>query len=287
MKQQALYRFYNSSGDLLYVGITLDPGKRWKQHRDDKPWWHEVTQVTVETHVDRDAVMQAERAAIENEHPRYNVVFNRPRLSPEQRTWTVTAPPTRRDPVRRARLAAELDHIKDTTGYGMAAAWGHLKRGEFDEAEQRIREHYGNKVTAQDMPDMCHDHCYFQAAGGIPELGVYYPWRWHRGKAYYQCARGHQWTCGWGNDESGSAPENRGVDQRLAENRERAARGERVLAYAMLTRSRDALIALVVSCPFCGKRHSHGAPAGAHEEDPRVSHCHNGTYYLQVGEVFA
>ena len=46
----ALYRFYATDGALLYVGITADPGTRWRAHSHDKPWWHEVANVTIEQH---------------------------------------------------------------------------------------------------------------------------------------------------------------------------------------------------------------------------------------------
>jgi predicted GIY-YIG superfamily endonuclease len=88
-RAHALYRFYADDGALLYVGITLDPGARWRAHRDDKPWWHEVASVTVESHSSRETVLAAERTAIMSEKPRYNVVHNRggtpeaPRLSPQ------------------------------------------------------------------------------------------------------------------------------------------------------------------------------------------------------------
>lgn len=75
-KTHALYRFYSATDDLLYVGVTLDPGSRWNSHRKEKPWWHEVSRVTVEAHPSRQAVLEAERQAILAEKPRYNVVHN-------------------------------------------------------------------------------------------------------------------------------------------------------------------------------------------------------------------
>ena len=78
-RPHALYRFFDAAGDLLYVGITLDPGSRWKQHRDDKAWWHEVARVELENHPSREAVLAAEKAAIITEQPRYNIVHNRGR----------------------------------------------------------------------------------------------------------------------------------------------------------------------------------------------------------------
>ena len=75
--EHALYRFFADDGTLLYVGITLDPGRRWKEHAGDKPWWHEVASTTIERFPGRASVEAAERAAIITERPRYNVTHNR------------------------------------------------------------------------------------------------------------------------------------------------------------------------------------------------------------------
>lgn len=76
-RSHALYRFYDTGGALLYVGITLNPAERWRAHRDEKPWWHEISTITIEVHPTRDTVLDAERAAIINEQPAYNVAHNR------------------------------------------------------------------------------------------------------------------------------------------------------------------------------------------------------------------
>lgn len=75
--RHALYRFYDADGQLLYVGITADPGSRWRKHAHDKPWWHDVANITIETHPTRADVLEAERAAILTEKPRHNIVHNR------------------------------------------------------------------------------------------------------------------------------------------------------------------------------------------------------------------
>jgi hypothetical protein len=127
---------------------------------------------------------------------------------------------------------------------------------------------------------MCHDRC---ALVGI--YGMYYPYRWRDGIGYYQCEKGHRWTCGWAGTASGDAPENAGVDQARIQNILRAKAGERVHAY--LTRVRETsdgwMVGTVGDCPFCGKKHTHGL--GDDPENPeigwRVSHCHAGaSYYL-------
>lgn len=73
----ALYRFYDAAGGLLYVGITLNPKARFTDHRHEKPWWHEVSTIKLETHPTREAALAAERLAIIAEHPMHNVVHNR------------------------------------------------------------------------------------------------------------------------------------------------------------------------------------------------------------------
>lgn len=73
-EQTALYRAYDSVGGLLYVGISNHFGRRWEQHAKVQPWWPKVHRQTVEWHPDRDAAHVAEVAAIEAEHPRFNVM---------------------------------------------------------------------------------------------------------------------------------------------------------------------------------------------------------------------
>lgn len=73
-RQHALYRFYSADGELLYVGITVDPGRRFPQHQLDKPWWHEVSGITLSApYPNRESAAAAERLAIEVEAPRYNI----------------------------------------------------------------------------------------------------------------------------------------------------------------------------------------------------------------------
>jgi hypothetical protein len=71
-RPHALYRFFDESGTLLYVGITHHPTGRWRQHRGSKPWWHEVRTITLEPFADRRSVLAAERAAIAAERPSWN-----------------------------------------------------------------------------------------------------------------------------------------------------------------------------------------------------------------------
>lgn len=88
-RPHALYRLLDPSGQLLYVGLTVDPGQRLVQHRGGKPWWSEVATITVEQHPDRASAMRAEAAAIAAESPRYNIA---PGATPAAATSRTAAP---------------------------------------------------------------------------------------------------------------------------------------------------------------------------------------------------
>ena len=75
-RQHALYRFFDGRGVLLYVGITCHPSRRWERHRE-RPWWTEVARIEVESLPDRASALAAERRAIIDGAPRYNVKMNR------------------------------------------------------------------------------------------------------------------------------------------------------------------------------------------------------------------
>ncbi|MEU5097594.1 GIY-YIG nuclease family protein [Streptomyces sp. NPDC020996] len=80
-ERTALYRCFDADEDLLYVGITKDPAQRWEQHRN-KPRWRDVAVRVVEWYDNRAAAESAERKAIQNEGPRYNVQHNRRPAAP-------------------------------------------------------------------------------------------------------------------------------------------------------------------------------------------------------------
>ncbi len=69
----ALYRVYGDGGLLLYIGISKDFGKRWKNEARDFPWWGEHRRMTVDWHDSRPQAAAAETAAIAAEDPRYNI----------------------------------------------------------------------------------------------------------------------------------------------------------------------------------------------------------------------
>lgn len=76
-KGHFLYRLYSRSGQLLYVGVTDNCLRRWREHSKVQPWWCEVHRFTQDWFPDRDAVEAAERHAIQVERPVHNKIHNR------------------------------------------------------------------------------------------------------------------------------------------------------------------------------------------------------------------
>lgn len=81
----AVYRFYDSDRNLLYIGMTSGtPYMRWTDHRRTAPWWAFAAYVSIDWIPDGDAAA-VEKAAIRAERPPYNKVHNTPRARMELR----------------------------------------------------------------------------------------------------------------------------------------------------------------------------------------------------------
>ncbi len=87
-----LYRFYTATGQLLYVGITMNPAKRFKAHRGQKDWWSDVAGITIEHYATRQELANAERRAIQVEHPLHNVIRAKPKPAPTPTPEPQTGP---------------------------------------------------------------------------------------------------------------------------------------------------------------------------------------------------
>ena len=68
-----LYRHFDAKGQLLYVGISLSTVKRLGEHRCDSGWTKKITTITIERFKTRRLALDAERAAVQREHPLHNV----------------------------------------------------------------------------------------------------------------------------------------------------------------------------------------------------------------------
>ena len=79
-----VYRYFDSSGRLLYVGVSLSAAHRAASHRADKWWWRDVARIEVSHFSWRQDALTEERRAIIFEQPMHNFVH------------AVDAPPYRR-----------------------------------------------------------------------------------------------------------------------------------------------------------------------------------------------
>jgi ribosome-binding protein aMBF1 (putative translation factor) len=72
----ALYRHFDASGALLYVGISCNPFRRLNEHADRSNWSEKIAAVTLEWFASREEAEQAERGAIFAEKPKFNTMHS-------------------------------------------------------------------------------------------------------------------------------------------------------------------------------------------------------------------
>ena len=72
-----LYRHFDESRTLLYVGISLSTFNRLSQHRDHSDWFKSITNVTIEHFPTREEAMAAERQSIKSENPKFNIAMRK------------------------------------------------------------------------------------------------------------------------------------------------------------------------------------------------------------------
>lgn len=72
----SVYRYYDTHGVLLYVGITKQGGGRNLQHNNKAAWWPHVVRQEVEHHPDRPSAEARERFLIRSYHPPFNRQHN-------------------------------------------------------------------------------------------------------------------------------------------------------------------------------------------------------------------
>jgi predicted GIY-YIG superfamily endonuclease len=72
-ERTALYRYYDSEGNLLYVGISVSAARRMEQHKQAKIWFKNLARVRVEHFSDRDSALQAEKKVNQGHSPYYRL----------------------------------------------------------------------------------------------------------------------------------------------------------------------------------------------------------------------
>jgi predicted GIY-YIG superfamily endonuclease len=69
----ALYRVRGEGAVLLYIGISKEFGRRWRDHARKQPWWGEMRSLSVDAwYESREEAEAAETAASKAEKPKYN-----------------------------------------------------------------------------------------------------------------------------------------------------------------------------------------------------------------------
>lgn len=72
-----VYRLRNFDDELLYVGTSKHPNLRLKEHRTGQGLWgHEIASMSTEVYYSLNEALAAEKAAIQEESPRYNYAHN-------------------------------------------------------------------------------------------------------------------------------------------------------------------------------------------------------------------
>jgi hypothetical protein len=88
-ERTALYRYFDATGDLLYVVNSIDPDGRLKAHRDNhEPWVPVAARRTIEWLDSRPLALKAEEDAIKTERPRYNEKHNYDDATFDPASWS-------------------------------------------------------------------------------------------------------------------------------------------------------------------------------------------------------
>jgi predicted GIY-YIG superfamily endonuclease len=74
--EHCLYRHFDASGALLYIGISLSAVERLSAHNRTARWSAKITRVEIERFATRDEAVRAESSGIKDEKPRYNKQHN-------------------------------------------------------------------------------------------------------------------------------------------------------------------------------------------------------------------
>lgn len=72
-----LYRHFDNSGKLLYIGVSFSALHRLAAHKEHSHWFKNIVRVEIEAFPSREDALRAERAAIISENPAHNIKCRR------------------------------------------------------------------------------------------------------------------------------------------------------------------------------------------------------------------
>ncbi|MFD9443385.1 GIY-YIG nuclease family protein [Streptomyces sp. NPDC060001] len=71
--QTAVYRIYDRTESLLYIGMGNNPMNRWSAHAAQHAWWVEASSFRVQWYATRVEARAVEKEAILSEDPKHNI----------------------------------------------------------------------------------------------------------------------------------------------------------------------------------------------------------------------
>jgi len=77
--QTDVYRIYNKSKKLLYVGVSLNALSRYYDHLRTTKWAKESAYIKIQHFSSRDEALKEEKEAIRKEAPKFNITYNKRR----------------------------------------------------------------------------------------------------------------------------------------------------------------------------------------------------------------
>lgn len=134
-----LYRHFDEAHQLLYVGISLSTFARLSQHRFHSSWFAKIKSVEIEHFETRAEAMAAEREAIKNESPMFNIAMKKTMAQIEEERRQLG----RQASVKDARIEEEKNAITRYVGYQLAYEMDDL-RGLLNMQRSEL-EHHANQ----------------------------------------------------------------------------------------------------------------------------------------------
>lgn len=148
----SLYRFYDASGALIYIGISNSIPRRLGEHDDRKPWFAEAVRCTFEHYPSRARALAAEKKAIKAERPKYNILHNHGRRAQQAEPatsgrWVFRSRESGVEWRTELRLYPELD------GSSVVDEYHYLdSEGQFEHYIQYLKRHHMDWLHANAVP---------------------------------------------------------------------------------------------------------------------------------------
>lgn len=112
----SLYRHFDSNSKLLYVGISQGVMTRTYSHERKSEWFDQVVRIEIEHYATEEAARNAEKVAIKNEHPIFNLTHN---VKIEKPSIKITEKDVQQYPL----VVAERERISKLYNQGWSLNW--------------------------------------------------------------------------------------------------------------------------------------------------------------------